>query len=260
MTIEEYLDRVSAALRVPAAQAGVDDLRSQLLERADVVGEAAACDELGPPERYASALDEAFTDQAPDDFDPPAAEKLWGVPYSFRVDGSWWRRLFNPSDPRILVPHVLGWGYSVNVGAVAVRLGLLRPDDLDTDTLAELRAGDATAGLVVLSAAGLGNLARAARSPQSPSDRRDAVLGALVVAAAVSPSLTGGGVIQRLAAQSFGLLVTGAVLAKAVDRRRPRWGALAVAAGCGAAVANLVVPVRAAVRRSAEHQLGRPED
>jgi hypothetical protein len=38
-------------------------------------------------------------------------------------------RLWNPADPRIFMPKILGIGWDVNFGAIAVKLGLLRPDD-----------------------------------------------------------------------------------------------------------------------------------
>ena len=50
-----------------------------------------------------------------------------GIPYSFerptskRVRQSLW----DPRNRHILTPHIYGWGYSVNLHAVARRLGLL---------------------------------------------------------------------------------------------------------------------------------------
>lgn len=99
MTIDDYLSQVTAALRVPAAQAGIEDLREALRERAAVVGEAAACDDFGTPQAYAADLDAAFASEEPDDFDPPPAQVFLGVPGNWSLDGSWWRRLFNPADP-----------------------------------------------------------------------------------------------------------------------------------------------------------------
>ena len=49
-----------------------------------------------------------------------------GIPYDLRpptmqrVRQSFW----DPSDPRVLKPHAFGFGYSINFGAVAKRLGL----------------------------------------------------------------------------------------------------------------------------------------
>ncbi len=251
MTIDDYLSQVTAALRVPAAQAGIEDLREALRERAAVVGEAAACNDFGTPQAYAADLDAAFASEEPDDFDPPPAQVFLDVPGNWSLDGSWWRRLFNPADPRIVVPHVFGWGYAVNLGAVAVRLRLLRPDDVDTDTLAELRPYDAAVPLVVIVGLAAANLARASWPPRDPRDVRDAVAAALTTGAVALPTVTRRPVIQRLAAQSFGSLILSAVLAKTIDRTRPGWGAAIIAGGLVGAVASLVIPVRAAVQRSA---------
>lgn len=50
-----------------------------------------------------------------------------GVPYSFRVPTPERirERFWNPADPSILTPHIFGWGYSINLYALADRLGLL---------------------------------------------------------------------------------------------------------------------------------------
>lgn len=54
----------------------------------------------------------------PIDLTPPTAE---------RVAHTWW----NPRDERIFVPRVFGLGWALNVGAVAVKLGLIEPDAED---------------------------------------------------------------------------------------------------------------------------------
>lgn len=46
----------------------------------------------------------------------------------------WWA----PSDPRIFVPRAIGIGWDINFGAVAVKLGLLREDDIDDDVVAAI--------------------------------------------------------------------------------------------------------------------------
>ena len=38
-------------------------------------------------------------------------------------------RAFEPENPKLFVPRTVGIGWDLNIGAVAVRLGLLRPDD-----------------------------------------------------------------------------------------------------------------------------------
>nr|WP_240393942.1 hypothetical protein [Corynebacterium lactis] len=46
--------------------------------------------------------------------------------------------LWNIDDPRVLQPHLLGFGWSVNWAAVAIRLGIIRPDDIDGDVIAHI--------------------------------------------------------------------------------------------------------------------------
>ncbi len=41
-----------------------------------------------------------------------------------RVAATWW----NPADERLFVPRAVGWGFDLNYGALAVRLGLIEPD------------------------------------------------------------------------------------------------------------------------------------
>jgi hypothetical protein len=64
----------------------------------------------------------------------PATERQWHdrlggvVPYDFRPP-TWARvkhTLWNPDSDQILVPQVFGIGWSLNVGGLARRLGLLQ--------------------------------------------------------------------------------------------------------------------------------------
>jgi hypothetical protein len=41
-----------------------------------------------------------------------------------RAARSWW----SPADPRFFLPRTLGFGWDINFGAVAVKLGLIEPD------------------------------------------------------------------------------------------------------------------------------------
>jgi len=56
------------------------------------------------------------------------AGRFMGVPYDFRppTAAKLRERFWNQQDGRILVPHVFGWGYSVNFNALGRKLGLLR--------------------------------------------------------------------------------------------------------------------------------------
>lgn len=57
----------------------------------------------------------------------PLSGTLLGIPYSFEppTPSRVKRTLWNPSSDRLLVPHVYGWGFSPNFGALARRLGLV---------------------------------------------------------------------------------------------------------------------------------------
>ena len=58
-------------------------------------------------------------------------------------------RAFEPENPNLFVPRAIGIGWDLNIGAVAVRLGLLRPDDsipdlvehIPSTTIRALRVG-----------------------------------------------------------------------------------------------------------------------
>jgi hypothetical protein len=128
--MRSYEDQVAAALEdLPAhvRTAALDDLRAALLDGATEA-------DLGSPAEYASQVLEAFARSE----DPADGEgDVFGVPFETRgaTDPAVRSRIWAPSDPRILVPRMFGLGWAVNFGAVAVRLGLLRPDDWDDESL-----------------------------------------------------------------------------------------------------------------------------
>jgi hypothetical protein len=57
----------------------------------------------------------------------PLTGSFLGVPYDYRLPtpGRLKQTVWNPTNDRLLVPHLYGWGYSLNVRAVARRLGLV---------------------------------------------------------------------------------------------------------------------------------------
>jgi len=129
-----YVDDVAAHLgSLPAAErrAALGDLRDLLTEGVDP-------DDLGPAEDYAAALG-ARRGQEPSE----TLGRVLGMPVDVRgtTDPHVRSRVFDPSDPRMVVPRVLGAGWRLNYGAVAVRLGLLRPDDYDDEVLAHIPRG-----------------------------------------------------------------------------------------------------------------------
>ncbi|MBN2405105.1 MAG: DUF1648 domain-containing protein [Coriobacteriia bacterium] len=132
--IEEYLTQVRDALRgtdLPRSEILVD-LRTHIEEAAtgsdgspDAV--RAIIEDLGPAEQYRETVEETAEGTA------QTARRVLGVPYDFTLPSTakfaarWW----NPADPHIFVPRMFGVGWTVNFGAVAVRLGMMRPDDED---------------------------------------------------------------------------------------------------------------------------------
>lgn len=158
--IETYLARVHGAMLLTAAgeaEETVAELREHVLEELEC-GDGSAADvtrvlsELGPPEALARAYGDGAepgptTSGAPTSADLTAADvdegedlegtrsalagRVLGVPYDFRLPTArriahrWWNLL----DRRVLVPRAWGIGWDFNLGAIAVGLGIVRPDD-----------------------------------------------------------------------------------------------------------------------------------
>ncbi|MCC6174703.1 MAG: hypothetical protein IT305_05310 [Chloroflexi bacterium] len=57
----------------------------------------------------------------------PLHGSFLGIPYNFEppTAGSLRRSVWDPDDSRIFTPKVYGWGYNINLHAVARRLGLI---------------------------------------------------------------------------------------------------------------------------------------
>lgn len=145
--MREYLAAVRAALAdVPARDRdeAVDELEANL--SADVARRgdnpaalAAALADLGEPEEYAAAVREALGVAGGS---PLAQGRLLGMPYEFRAPTTArvMERLWDPSNPQIFMPRLWGIGWSINFGAIAVRLGLMRPDDVEQRPFENLSA------------------------------------------------------------------------------------------------------------------------
>lgn len=60
-------------------------------------------------------------------FGQPLTGKALGIPYDFRspTAGRLKQTLWNPSTDSLLVPHLYGWGYSLNLHALGRKLGLV---------------------------------------------------------------------------------------------------------------------------------------
>lgn len=130
-TIDEYIAAVRDALSdVPALERedALAELESLLRADAERRGEQAAIEALGWPHTYAKSIRMALTG---DDEGPQPQGRILGVPYDFRgaTTQRLSERIWNPADPRVFMPRLFGVGWTVNFGALAVKLGLLRPDD-----------------------------------------------------------------------------------------------------------------------------------
>jgi len=159
--VEEYLARVEAGFCGVAprdAEEALLELRAHFLDALDAGSgpdqARALAAELGEPDEYAVALCEALSADDASARDERAGTepmgRFLGMPYDAvaptpeRV-GS---RMWSPSDPRIFMPRLLGLGWTINFGAVAVRLGLIEPDAED-QPFANAPEGWLWAGLTV---------------------------------------------------------------------------------------------------------------
>lgn len=129
----------------PAARAAVDGWMDQALGDVDADLRPALRDE------YVTTLCERLVDDAsPADVaaatadlrpelagDPASRERLTGtilgMPYDLRrpTGARLSATLWNPAEERVLVPRAFGVGWDVNVGALAVKAGLIEPDAED---------------------------------------------------------------------------------------------------------------------------------
>lgn len=126
--VEAYLAAVRKVLGATDA-AAADEVVAEL--------EADFCDQLTEDasqtdvERVVARLGEpsSFGPGTPPSDPTAPAGRLLGMPYDWRVMGvRATSRMWNPGDPRIIMPRLFGLGWTINLGAVAVRLGLIEPD------------------------------------------------------------------------------------------------------------------------------------
>lgn len=256
--IHDYVADVAHHLRARGAirRQALADLEAALREAGP-----GAVDDFGSAEAYAAAVDAELGTGRP-------FRTFLGIPNSL-APGILARMAatFDPADERIVVAHVLGIGWAINAGAIAVRLGLLNPDDLDDELLADAaiggpgRAARVGAWLAV-GAATLATAYAAGRRRRSgvPARRigEEAAGAALAVGLSAALAALGGRPDippgQRLVAPAYATLFAAAVAADGFavgrDGVAPRaaglWG---LAAGTAAWVAGTYGPVRATVRR-----------
>lgn len=274
-TIDGYVEEVAARLELRGRRRDVAlaTLRADLAAAASELGEAGAVEGFGPARETAARLaEEATRDRA-------AGAGRFSVPLSLDPRGipARARAAFDPAEPRLFVPRVLGVGWDLNLGAAAVRLGLLRPDDLDDAQYADVRPVELArgrAGVAVCAAATAGlavtGIRRGALLPahwgiDGRPDRWAAPWPALAPALAVSAAsvvlpaavdAAGAGPRSRVGATvvatGLGSLATGLGALTVLGGSR-RVGALALPVAVGAAGAGLAAgyaTVRPALRRA----------
>lgn len=137
MTITNYLTVLDHALK--EAKIPIRQRKVVLAENGSLLAELTDLEaELGSPEQYAAAI---IAELEADVISPN--DSRWviaGIPVDlsglFRPEA--YQRIFDPSDNRILLPRLFGLGWTVNLGAIAVKCGLIRADDLDADVVAAI--------------------------------------------------------------------------------------------------------------------------
>ncbi|OIQ81775.1 hypothetical protein GALL_364440 [mine drainage metagenome] len=152
--VDEYfarLARATAASRTEISAEELTELRTHIQDRLSATRGTAAdaarvLDELGTPESLARAFADAAEDPA--SAGRSSTGRLLSVPYDVRPPTAdrVALRVWNPTDPRVLVPKAFGMGWTINFGALAVKAHLVRPDDED-DAFAAVPEGVVTATL-----------------------------------------------------------------------------------------------------------------
>jgi hypothetical protein len=268
--VRAHLGGLSRADRRRALEA----LSAQLEELAEVGGDPVAV--LGEPGHYATGLLDALAEE------PSSGSGIWrvfGVPVETRgpVSAQVRSRVWDPANPHLFVPRLFGVGWALNLGAVAVRAGLIRPDDADADVLRSIPERDLSAArLVPLIVAGATAAALALSWRSLPSSvasgfgmtgkpRGDAPKWTLLGAVALSlgPALWAqrknapveDALVRAARATSLSVISASVVAATVAQARHPRgrWGLLTVAALPAAAAGSLaviVMPLRSGLRRA----------
>ena len=137
---EEYLDAAGAALDPELRDAVVADLTSYL------------CARLRPDSTAAEVRAVVASAGTPEAEQPSPPRRVWKQLLAgfnprnaaARVAETWW----NPADERLFVPRAIGWGFDLNFGALAVRLGLIEPDAEAEPFTSTPNAAFATAAMV----------------------------------------------------------------------------------------------------------------
>ena len=151
--VEEYLAAVAPTIDADLREVVLCDLRAWLAEHLDA--DATPEQARAVVERAGGAVD---PDTAPD----PAPGR---APFSERIVRTMWA----PQDPRLFLPRVVGLGWDLNFGALAVRLGLIEPDAEDVPFASVPDSAFRTA-LALPAALGVATVAHyAVRGPSLPA-------------------------------------------------------------------------------------------
>ena len=130
--VETYLTAVTVAVRQSdpdVADSVLEDLRDDLF--AALSGDSTADDVERAIARYGDPSSIGSASEKSEDLTEPVGRFL-GMPYDYRVTGERaMSRIWNPQDPRIIMPRLFGLGWTVNFGAIAVKLHLIEPDAED---------------------------------------------------------------------------------------------------------------------------------
>lgn len=275
--MNRYLHEVEAQLgalsRRDRARA-LEALSAQLNELADA--DIDPVEALGPAEQYAADLRDALTGDAPA---VDSRLRVLGVPFELRgpVSAEVRSRTWDPDTPRLFVPRLFGAGWTVNLGALAVRLRLIRPDDATSDVLDRVPQSAVSGAQLVplaIAATAAGSLALTWRrlpdrvatgfgigGRRTGTGSRRSLIAAVAVGAV--PALWAqrrrapveDRLVRTASATTLATLSASIVAATVLDARRPRgrWGLLvpaALPAGLAAALAVIVLPLRAGLRRA----------
>lgn len=240
---------------------------------------------LGAPEDYAGELLDALaSDTAADE---PHLRVL-GLPVETRgpVSATVRSRTWNPESPRLVVPRLLGVGWTLNLGALAVRLRLIRPDDATSEVLdripehsvraaqlAPLLIAGATAGTLALMwkkvpdrvASGFDAFGRRNRTSSKLSMLGSLTLGvAPAIWALRRQASTEDRLVSAASATTLATVSASTVAASVLSARGPRgrWGLLLPAGallGIAASLGVIVLPLRAGLRHAWRNVTATPE-
>lgn len=292
-TIEEYIAAVRDALADVSPGPREDalaELEQLLREEAARNGERAAIEAVGWPHAYARDIRSALAGEPVDG--PVPQGRLLGLPYDFRGVSTerLSERLWNPADPRVFMPRLFGVGWTINFGAIAVKLGLIRPDDAGDEAFARIPDFAVRIALIVPALLTAATLALVATSWSSlpaevpvhwnatgvPDDwaAKPLALGLLLCLAVLPVIATYATVLRRgtgirtrvFSAAALGLLsllglgIAIATIADADGGRAGAWIWLAIVGGLVLSFLMLYVPARLGMRAEWRETIGRSNE